>query len=80
MHAASSGTVAIMQTLVDAGADVNAKNSRSATALHWAVADEAKVKLLLLSGAAVDAKTAEGRTPLYRGSDDPRRSAPPCVT
>ena len=37
MHAASSGTVAIMQTLVDAGADVNAKNSRSATALHWAV-------------------------------------------
>ena len=28
MHAASRGTVAIMQTLVDAGADVNAKNAR----------------------------------------------------
>ena len=51
MHAAASGTVAIMQALVDAGADVNAKNSRSASALHWAVGDEAKVKLLLLHGA-----------------------------
>jgi ankyrin repeat protein len=65
MHAAASGTVAIMQALIDAGAEVNARNSRSATALHWAAADAAKVKLLLLNGAAVDAKTAEGRTPLY---------------
>jgi ankyrin repeat protein len=54
-----------MQALIDAGAEVNARNSRSATALHWAAADAAKVKLLLLNGAAVDAKTAEGRTPLY---------------
>jgi ankyrin repeat protein len=65
MHGAAAGTVAIMQTLIDAGADVNAKNARSATALHWAVSDPAKVKLLLLAGAAVDAKTTEGRTPLY---------------
>jgi ankyrin repeat protein len=75
MHAASGGTVSIMQTLVDAGADVNAKNARSATALHWAVADEAKVKLLLLSGAAVDAKTAEGRTPLYAAATIPGAAA-----
>ena len=65
MHGAAAGTVAIMQALIDAGADVNAKSARSATALHWAVADPAKVKLLLLAGAAVDAKTTEGRTPLY---------------
>ena len=65
MHGAATGTVAIMQTLIDAGADVNAKSARAATALHWAVSDPAKVKLLLLAGAAVDAKTTEGRTPLY---------------
>jgi ankyrin repeat protein len=65
MHSANAGTLRIMQALVDAGADVNAKNSRSATALHWAVGDAAKVKLLLLAGAEVNAKTTEGRTPLY---------------
>ncbi len=65
MHAASSGSVAIMQTLIEAGSDVNAKNTRAATALHWAAGDAAKVKLLLLNGANVDAKTVEGRTPLF---------------
>lgn len=65
MHSASGGSVAIMQMLIDAGADVNAKNGRAATALHWAVADPAKVKLLLMNGAALDPKTVEGRTPLY---------------
>jgi uncharacterized protein len=54
-----------MQTLIEAGSDVNAKNTRAATALHWAAGDAAKVKLLLLNGANVDAKTVEGRTPLF---------------
>jgi ankyrin repeat protein/mono/diheme cytochrome c family protein len=71
MHGAATGTVAIMQALLDAGADVTAKNTRSATALHWAVSDAAKVKLLLLAGAAVDAKTTEGRTPLYAAATIP---------
>lgn len=71
MHAAASGTVPIMQALVDAGADVNAKNSRAATALHWAAGDAAKVKLLLLNGASVDAKTVEGRTPLFAAATMP---------
>jgi ankyrin repeat protein len=75
MHAASSGTVAIMQTLIDAGAEVNAKNGRSATALHWAAADEAKVKMLLRSGAAVEAKTVEGRTALYIAATMPAGAA-----
>ena len=65
MHSASAGTVAIMRELVDAGADVNAANARRATALHWALPDADKVKLLLVNGAQVDAKTVEGRTPLY---------------
>jgi ankyrin repeat protein len=75
MHAAASGTVTIMQMLVDAGADVNAKNSRAATALHWAAGDEAKVKLLLLNGAAVNARTVEGRTPLYAAATMPGGTA-----
>ena len=65
MHAAASGSVAAMRTLIEAGADVGAANTRLATALHWAQPDAAKVALLLSKGAAVDPKTVEGRTPLY---------------
>ena len=65
MHAAASGSIAVMRTLIDAGADVGAANARRATALHWAQPDAAKVALLLSKGAAVDPKTVEGRTPLY---------------
>lgn len=65
MHAAASGSIAVMRTLIEAGAEVNAANSRRATAMHWAQPDAAKVALLLSKGAAVDAKTVEGRTPLY---------------
>ena len=71
MHAAATGTIPIMQAVIDAGADVNAKNTRAATALHWAVGDAAKVKLLLLNGASVDAKTVEGRTPLFAAATMP---------
>jgi ankyrin repeat protein len=65
MHAAATGSIAVMRTLLDAGADPNVSNSRRATALHGAQPDVAKVALLLSKGAAVDPKTIEGRTPLY---------------
>jgi ankyrin repeat protein len=65
MHAASSSTTAIMEVVIDAGADVNASNARRATALHWALPDLEKINLLLARGARVDARTIEGRTPLY---------------
>jgi ankyrin repeat protein len=65
MHGAYAGTVEIMHVLLEAGADVNASNRRNATALHWALADPDKVKLLLMKGARIDAKTVDGRTPLY---------------
>ena len=65
MHAAYAGTLEIMEALLDAGADVLAANARQATALHWAVSDPKKVKLLLQKGGRAGAKTVEGRTPLY---------------
>ena len=65
MHAASAGSLAIVEALLDTGADIHAANARQATALHWAVTDAKTVKLLLQKGARADAKTIEGRTPLY---------------
>lgn len=67
-HAAGFGTPEIMQLLLDKGTDVNAKNRRSATPLHWAVHDEGKVQLLLSRGAAINAKQVEGRTPVYQAA------------
>jgi ankyrin repeat protein/mono/diheme cytochrome c family protein len=65
MHAAYAGSVETIEALLDAGADVKASNGRKATALHWAISDPAKIKLLLMKGADVNAKTVDGRTPLH---------------
>src|SRR5499426_2794268 len=64
-HAAGYGPLDNLQLLIDKGADVNAKNRRGSTPLHWAIHDEAKARLLLAKGANVNAKQAQGRTPLY---------------
>ena len=65
MQSAYAGTLAMMEALLDAGADVKASNLRKATALHWAISDPMKAKLLLLHGADVGARTVDGRTPLH---------------
>lgn len=67
-HAAGFGALDTMTLLLDAGADVNAANRRRSTPLHWAIDDEAKVRLLLARGAAVNATQVEGRTPLYQAA------------
>ena len=41
-HAAAFGTREVLELLLKAGADVNARNGRGATPLHWAVGDEAR--------------------------------------
>jgi ankyrin repeat protein/mono/diheme cytochrome c family protein len=64
-HAAGYGPLGNVELLIDKGADVNAKNRRGSTPLHWAIHDKAKVRLLLSKGAAVNARQAQGRTPLY---------------
>ena len=49
-HAAGFGSLETMTRLLEAGADVNARNSRGSTPLHWAIHDESKVRLLLARG------------------------------
>jgi len=64
-HAAAFGTKEILDLLLTNGAEVNKRNSRGATPLHWAVSDEARTRLLLEKGAAINSQTDSGRTPLY---------------
>ena len=64
-HAAGFGSLDVMTWLLDRGADVNARNRRGSTPLHWATHDESKVRLLLSRGANVNGKQAEGRTPVF---------------
>jgi ankyrin repeat protein len=64
MYAGAVGSLDAMKLLVDAGADVNAKNTFDATALMWAAGHIEKVRLLLAKGADVKARSKLGRTPL----------------
>ena len=50
MHAASQGSADAVKALIEAGADVNAKNSNGKTALDLAETDEVK-ELLTKAGA-----------------------------
>ncbi|MDQ6706867.1 MAG: ankyrin repeat domain-containing protein [Acidobacteriota bacterium] len=64
MFAAEVGSVNMMRELLAAGGDVNAKNSFGATALMWCADSPERVKLLVEKGAAVNARSKVGRTPL----------------
>src|SRR5574340_1210485 len=60
MYAAAYGSLDAMKLLLDAGADVNARNAFNATALLWCVTDMAKVRLLAGKGANVNARSKQG--------------------
>lgn len=66
------GIYDMVEFLLEYGADVNAEDSQSRTALHYAVSatnayrDVDIVELLLEYGAEVDTRDNEGRTPLNR--------------
>ncbi len=64
MYAAVVGSADAMRVLIDAGADVNAKNAFGSTALMWSVTDFKKVKMLVEHGANVNAASKAGRTAL----------------
>ena len=64
MYAAAFGSPEALRMLIDAGADVNAKNSFDATALMWAAGDPVKARILIEHGANVNSVSKQGRTPL----------------
>src|SRR6266481_9175697 len=64
MHAAAFGNLNTLKLMIDAGADVRARNNMDATALLWAAADPEKARLLIERGADVTAASRQGRTPL----------------
>lgn len=68
MHAAAFGNLETMKVLLDAGADVNARNDFDATALLWAARNPQKARLLLEHGADVNVQSKQGRTPLMVAS------------
>jgi len=75
-EAAEEGTATDLQTFLDQGADVNARNRYKKTPLHYAACnpDAAVLKLLIENGADVNAEDDEGRTPLdLAGYNDEKR-------
>ena len=64
--AAERGRAALVRTLVEGGADVNATQVDGMTALHWAAYhdDTATARLLVRSGADADAENRYGVRPL----------------
>src|SRR5215467_6360885 len=75
MHAAAFGNFETLKALIDAGADVNARNQMDSTALLWAAGDPEKSRLLIERGADVQAQSKQGRTPLMLSAMRPRNSA-----
>src|SRR5262249_20492964 len=74
-YAGGFGTVASMKDLLAAGAKATASNRHKLTPLHWAVSAPAKVKLVLDGGADVNARTFDGRAPLYLAASQSDRNA-----
>ena len=64
MYAAAFGSPEAVRMLIEAGADINAKNSFDATALMWAAGDPVKARTLIEHGADVNARSKQGRTAL----------------
>ncbi|HLK20465.1 MAG TPA: ankyrin repeat domain-containing protein, partial [Bryobacteraceae bacterium] len=64
MFAAAFGSIDAMKLLLDAGAQVNARNTFDVTALLWCAGDPAKARLLVEKGADVNARSKQSRTPL----------------
>ena len=64
MYAALHGSAAMVELLLQHGADPQAANDRGVTALLWGARDAEKVRLLLGSGADPHARSALGNTPL----------------
>lgn len=64
--AAARGSVAVLQLLIDRGANIESRDNYGDTALHWAARSgrERSVKLLIENGAAIEATNSDGDTAL----------------
>jgi ankyrin repeat protein len=71
MYAAAVGSEAMLRQLVDAGADVNARNSFDATALLFCMNSTPRVKLLLDRGADVNVHSKRGHSPVLLAAMSP---------
>jgi len=74
MYAGLYGDAASARTLLDMGADPNARNDAGATALMWAVDDVEATRLLLDRGADPNLRSADGRTALVLAAVRPGAS------
>ena len=65
--AAEEGNIYVVKQHLAAGADVNAKNKKGMTPLHFAIYKDNSeiVELLIDKGADVNAMATDGRTPLH---------------
>ena len=77
-YASAFGSAEAFRSLVEAGANVNAKTEQMVTPLHMAAWDPARVKLLLDKGADANVVSKQGRTPMmvaanYPGSEESLR-------
>ena len=75
MFATVYGDLDTMRRLLDRGANPNVADNAGATALMWAIDDVEKTKLLVRRGADVNARSADGRTPLMIASAWPGGTA-----
>ncbi len=71
MYAAEAGTVASLKALLDAGADVDARNGFEITPLLLCATQEAKVRLLIAKGANVNARAKTGQNALLLAAGTP---------
>jgi len=66
INAATNGDLASVQAYLDAGVNINARDSNGWTPLHWAASEDYDqiVKLLIDNGAKINVKDDLGDTPL----------------
>jgi len=70
-HACNVFAETVMEVLLEAGADANAKDDKGNTPIHWIVGRGALSMMMTLvdkGGANLDCTNAEGSTPLMRGA------------